>query len=55
MSIFLPIVIKMNPIGLVGNSGKTSEPHLHIHAEKEGIGIPIRFDDDFFIRNSLIR
>lgn len=42
-------------IGKVGNSGNTSEPHLHIHAEKDGIGIPIRFDGKFLVRNSLMR
>ncbi|MBM7600784.1 hypothetical protein JOC34_003198 [Virgibacillus halotolerans] len=42
-------------IGLVGNSGNTSEPHLHIHAEKNGIGIPIQFDGKFLVRNNLVR
>lgn len=41
-------------IGLVGNSGDTSEPHLHIHAEKNGQGIPIEFDGRFLVKNSLI-
>ena len=41
-------------IGLVGNSGNTSEPHLHIHAEKDGIGIPLRFDGKFLVRNYLV-
>jgi len=41
-------------IGLVGNSGNTSEPHLHIHAEKNGQGVPIEFDGRFPVRNSLI-
>ncbi|WP_430787302.1 M23 family metallopeptidase [Virgibacillus flavescens] len=48
-------VKKLEPIGLVGNSGNTSEPHLHIHAEKNGIGIPIQFDGEFLIRNSLMK
>ncbi|WP_164667467.1 M23 family metallopeptidase [Virgibacillus doumboii] len=43
------------PIGAVGNSGNTSEPHLHIHAEKDGIGIPITFDGEFLTRNELVR
>lgn len=42
-------------IGSVGNSGNTSEPHLHIHAEKNGVGIPIRFDGKFLVRNNLVR
>jgi hypothetical protein len=41
-------------IGNVGNSGNTSEPHLHIHAERNGIGVPILFADRFLVRNSLI-
>jgi murein DD-endopeptidase MepM/ murein hydrolase activator NlpD len=48
-------VKEMDPIGLVGNSGNSSEPHVHIHAEKDGIGIPIKFNDQFLIRNNLIR
>ena len=42
-------------IGKVGNSGNTSEPHMHIHAEKDGKGVPIRFDGRFLVRNSLVR
>lgn len=45
---------KGEPIGLVGNSGNTSEPHLHIHAEKNGVGVPIHFNGRFLIKNSLI-
>ncbi|MFQ5891355.1 MAG: M23 family metallopeptidase [Candidatus Methanofastidiosia archaeon] len=49
------------PIGKVGNSGNTSEPHLHIHAEKggkedsflDGEGVPIIFNGRFLKRNSL--
>ena len=46
---------KGQKIGLVGNSGNTSEPHLHIHAEKDGVGIPIEFDGRFLVRNSLVK
>lgn len=42
-------------LGKVGNSGNTSEPHLHIHAEKDGKGIPITFNDRFLVRNNLVR
>lgn len=42
------------PIGLVGNSGNTTEPHLHIHAEKNGKGIPIEFNGRFLVKNSLV-
>lgn len=41
-------------IGRVGNSGNTSEPHLHIHAERKGKGVPILFNGRFLIRNDLI-
>lgn len=48
-------------IAKVGNSGNTSEPHLHIHARREntgqslleGEGLPITFDGRFLVRNSL--
>lgn len=51
-------------IGEVGNSGNTSEPHLHIHAERlierpdggvERVGVPIRFDGKFLARNTIVR
>jgi murein DD-endopeptidase MepM/ murein hydrolase activator NlpD len=42
-------------IGRVGNSGNTSEPHLHIHAERDGAGVPLRFDGRFPVRNDLVR
>lgn len=49
-------------LGRVGNSGNTSEPHLHIHAKRggredsglDGQGVPILFEGRFLIRNSLI-
>lgn len=50
-----------DPIGKVGNSGNTSEPHLHIHAVRGGTtdqltsgeGLPILFDGHFYVRNDL--
>ena len=42
-------------IGNAGNSGNTSEPHLHIHAERNGVGAPVTFGGRFPVRNSLIR
>lgn len=49
-------------VGTVGNSGNTSEPHLHIHAVRadsgdvlSGKGIPITFDGWFPVRNSTQR
>lgn len=48
-------------IGSVGNSGNTTQPHLHIHAERggtdgeilNGVGVPITFENRFLVRNSL--
>jgi Peptidase family M23 len=48
-------------IAKIGNSGNTTEPHLHIHARKEntgnslldGEGLSITFDGRFLVRNSL--
>lgn len=42
-------------LGKVGNTGNTSEPHLHIHAEKDGVGIPLFFDERFLVRNHVVR
>jgi hypothetical protein len=50
-------------LGRVGNSGNTTEPHLHIHAE-EGLypgqfsgkrAIPIRFNGKFLVRNDQVK
>ncbi len=48
-------------LGEVGNSGNSTQPHLHIHAERggdpekilDGQGVPILFDGRFFVRNSV--
>ena len=58
-------VKKGQPIARVGNSGHTSEPHLHIHAisgtdtskiiKGGGNGIPIYFDGKFLTRNDRIK
>lgn len=49
------------PLGQVGNSGNTSEPHLHIHAVAEdsgdvlaGEGVPLLFESKFPVRNSIL-
>jgi hypothetical protein len=39
-------------LGQVGNSGNSTEPHLHIHAERDGVGLDLRFAD---VRGSLHR
>lgn len=48
------------PVAKVGNSGATSEPHLHIHAQRPGTKatpfsgqpIPLMIDDQYFVRNA---
>jgi len=42
-------------LGLAGNSGNSSEPHLHVHAERVGIGIGMEFGGRYLIRNSIIK
>jgi murein DD-endopeptidase MepM/ murein hydrolase activator NlpD len=50
-------------IAHVGNSGRTSEPHLHIHAKRggsssnmlDGVGVPMRFDGKWLARNFVVR
>lgn len=48
-------------LGRLGNSGNSSEPHLHVHAVAtgsgsvlEGEGVPILFDGRFLVRGSLV-
>ncbi|RPE41905.1 peptidase M23-like protein [Streptomyces sp. Ag109_O5-1] len=31
-------------LGEVGNSGNSTEPHLHIHAERDGVGLDLEFE-----------
>jgi hypothetical protein len=39
-------------LGEVGNTGNSSDPHLHIHAERDGQGLDLRFSD---VRGRLYR
>ena len=32
-------------VGETGNSGNTTESHLHLHAERDGVGLDLRFTD----------
>jgi hypothetical protein len=63
------IVIRQNdeirtgqPLGRVGNTGNTSEPHLHMHAVRAGSGdimrgegVPVLFEGVFAVRNTTFR
>jgi hypothetical protein len=48
-------------LGLVGNSGNSTEPHLHVHATRAdgdrdtGLGVPMTFGERFATRNSVFR
>src|SRR5690606_18280738 len=46
-------VARGDAIGRVGNSGNTTEPHLHVHAydPRTGDGVPMRFDGRAPVRN----
>ena len=49
-------------VGAIGNSGDSTEPHLHIHAKRggafdtglEGEGVPMDFDGRFLVRNDSV-
>ncbi|BFT75467.1 M23 family metallopeptidase [Paenibacillus sp. P36] len=48
-------------LGKVGNSGKSFEPHLHIHATEKsnnlfnGVPVSIMFDERILIKNSIVK
>ena len=50
-------------IGNIGNTGNTSEPHLHIHAEKggepntilDGESVPFTINNRFLVRGDIIK
>jgi Peptidase family M23 len=43
------------PIGRVGNSGNTSQPHLHVQATRNDEAVPMTFAGRFLVRNDLVR
>ncbi len=44
-------------IGRVGNSGRTTAPHLHVHATRgsDHLGVPILFGGRFLTRNTVVQ
>jgi hypothetical protein len=48
-------VTRGTPLGRVGNSGNSSEPHLQVSAMRNGIAVPLRFDGRWLVRNSIVR
>lgn len=55
------IVTRGDVLGRVGNSGNSSEPHLHMHAYlggtldySAGQGVPMTFDGRFLVRGSTV-
>lgn len=48
-------VAKGQLLGRVGNSGNTAEPHLHIHAERNGVAVPLKLNGEWWVRNELAR
>lgn len=49
------VVAAGSSIGQVGNSGNSSEPHLHLQATAAGEPIAMRFDDRFLTINDLVQ
>jgi hypothetical protein len=48
-------VARGRSVGRVGNSGNTSEPHLHISASRGGVGVPLTFEGRVLTVNSVWR
>jgi hypothetical protein len=42
-------------VGRAGNSGDAPEPHLHIHAERNGVAVPARLGGRWLVRNAIVR
>lgn len=43
------------PLGRIGNSGNTSEPHLHLGATRHGKALAMRFDGAILVINDRVR
>lgn len=41
-------------LGKIGNTGNTSEPHLHIHATKDDVAVPLTINGSFPVRNNIL-
>ena len=48
-------VTRGTALGRAGNSGNSTEAHLHVHAERSAVGVPLRFDGRWLVRNAIIR
>ena len=42
------------PLARAGNSGASPEPHLHVHAERNGAAVPVLFDGHWLVRNAVV-
>lgn len=42
------------PLAQAGNSGSTTEPHLHVHAERNGQPVPVTFGGRWLVRNAIV-
>jgi hypothetical protein len=42
-------------LAMVGNSGFSTEPHLHVHAERGGKPVGARFEKRWLVRNAVVR
>ena len=48
-------VTRGTPLARAGNSGNSTEPHLHVHAVRDGAAVPLRFDGRWLVRNAIVR